>query len=74
MKLIIENTSKIVKLNGIDCRIWEGQTDRGVPVHCFIPRVAVKFDQDASQFEQELSEQRAPSVEVDRAYSLRMLI
>jgi hypothetical protein len=73
MKLIIESTTKIVKLNGVDCRVWEGTTGRGIPVHCFIPRVAVAMDQDAAQFEKELVEQRAPSVEVE-AIPLRMIL
>jgi hypothetical protein len=73
MKLIIESTTKIVRLNGIDCRVWEGITGHGVPVHCFIPRVAVNNDQDTSQFEQELSEQSAPSAEVE-AIPLRMVL
>ena len=73
MELIIESTSKIVKLNGIDCRVWEGRTGRGVKVHAFIVRVGAKDDQDLSQFEEELREQRVPSVEV-AAIPLRMLI
>ncbi len=63
MKITIESTTKVVSLNGIDCRVWEGETDRGVKIHCFIPRIGVKDDQDLSQFEAELKEQRAPSVE-----------
>ena len=35
--MTIESTTKIVALNGIDCRVWEGTTERGVPIHCFIP-------------------------------------
>lgn len=54
MIITIESTTKVVKLNGIDCRVWEGQTVSGVKVHCFIPRIAAKDDQDLSQFESEL--------------------
>ena len=55
MKITIESTEKIVTLNGIDCRVWEGETERGIKLHCFIPRIGVARDQD---FEQELKEQR----------------
>lgn len=73
MKITIESTTKIVKLNGIDCRVWDGTTERGVKMHAFIPRVAVHVDDDASQFEQELLEQKAPSAALD-AIPLRMII
>lgn len=73
MKITIESTTKIVKLDGIDCRVWEGQTERGVAIHAYIPRVAVRNDSDASQFEEELKEQRAPSAEVE-AIPMRMIL
>jgi hypothetical protein len=73
MTITIESTTQVVKLNGIDCRVWEGQTAGGVKVHCFIPRIAAKGDQDLSQFETELQEQRAPSFEI-AAIPLRMIL
>jgi len=63
MKITVESTSKIVSVNGIDCRIWEGETERGIAVHCFITRIAAKADQDLAEFEAELRETRAPSAE-----------
>ncbi len=86
MKLIIESTTKVVRLviadggigdgGFIDARIWEGQTDTGIPVHCFITRVAVSTDEglDHSQFERELAEQRQPSAKVDAAIPMRMIL
>ncbi len=73
MKLIIESTTKVVTLDGVACRVWEGQTAHGVKVHAFIPRVAVTDGQDTSQFEAELSEHRAPSIEIE-AIPFRMLL
>jgi hypothetical protein len=72
MILTVHSTTKIVKLNGIDCRIWEGHTASGLAVHCFIARVALHEDLDASEFERELQECSAPSIEVEKAYDLRM--
>jgi hypothetical protein len=63
MTITIESTSKVVSLNGVACRVWEGQTVSGVKVHCYIPRICAKDDQDLTQFERELQEQRVPSVE-----------
>ena len=73
MKLTLHNTSKIVELNGIPARIWEGQTDSGIPVHVYITRVAVAKDQDCTQFERELEECRAPSTVV-AALPLRLVL
>jgi hypothetical protein len=73
MKLTIEQTSKIVHLDGVPARLWEGRTESGIPVHCYITRVAVRDDLDLSQFEQELSEQKAPSAEM-AAIPLRLIL
>ena len=45
MTLIIESTSKIVELNGVPARVWEGHTESGIKVHCFITRVSVEQDE-----------------------------
>lgn len=73
MKITVESTTKIVHLNGVPARIWEGQTESGIPVHCYITRIAVDKDQDASEFEKELQEHRAPSPEV-QAIPLHMIL
>jgi len=73
MKITVESTTKIVELDGVPCRIWEGQTASGVRVHCFIPRIAAKDDQDLSQFEAELQETIAPS-EAVAVYPLRLIL
>lgn len=73
MKLTIENTTKVVELNGVPARIWEGHTESGIPVHCYITRVAVHNDHDHTQFERELAEQRTPSADV-QAIPLRLIL
>jgi hypothetical protein len=73
MKLTIESTTKIVHLNGVEARVWEGETESGIPVHCFITLVAVHEGLDTPQFEKELSEQRKPSAEV-AAIPLRLIL
>jgi len=69
MKALIESTTKLVEvvINGqrVPARIWEGTTEKGVPFHAFITRVAVKFGQDQSDFEKELIEQKTPSPEIE---------
>lgn len=80
MTIKIESTTKVVTLvvNGAEvlARIWEGHTASGVPVHCYITRVAVKEGQPTEtyqQFEQELAEQQKPSEDIV-AIPLRLIL
>lgn len=73
MKITIESTTKIVNASGVECRVWEGVTEGGVKVQCLIPRIAALAGEDLSQFEAELQEQRAPSVDVVM-FPLRMVL
>lgn len=66
MKVQLESTDKIVHVSDADgnelpARLWEGTTENGIVVHAFITRIAVHKNDDASQFERELQEHRAPS-------------
>jgi len=60
MKITIESTTRIVQVinngDGIDCRVWEGTTERGVKIQCLIPRIAAAEGEYLSQFEAELQE------------------
>jgi hypothetical protein len=64
LKVTLHSTTKIVHLNGVPARIWEGHTFSGIPVHCYITRVAVAHEQDATEFEQSLQDHAAPSPEI----------
>jgi hypothetical protein len=70
MRITIESTDRIVMMDGTQCRIWEGVTERGVPCYVFVPRVAVREDHDAEQFERELQEKLPPGV----LYPLRLIL
>ncbi|MCU6767357.1 hypothetical protein OCV73_00070 [Barnesiella propionica] len=75
MKIIIENTNKIVELNGVPARIWEGLTDSGIKVHCFITRIAVdKNELRISEFEKELQETRNLSPELEKYYPSKLIL
>lgn len=73
MKITIESTTKIVHANGVECRVWEGETEHGVKVQCLIPRIAARLDQDLTQFEEELKETRPPSPDFE-PFPLRMIL
>ena len=79
MKVTLESTDKIVELKTatgvVPARLWEGQTETGIPCHAFITRIAVHKDLDASQFERELQEQHAPvSAGLSGVYDARLVL
>lgn len=73
MKIEVESTEKIVELNGIPARVWDGKTSSGIPVHCFVTRISPQTNENIEQFERELKEQKAPTPEIT-AYSPRMIL
>ena len=73
MRITVDSTTKIVELNGVPARIWEGNTDSGIPVHCYVTRIAVLDTDDREEFERELSVCREPSPVVD-AIPLRLIV
>jgi hypothetical protein len=80
MKITIENTSKVVMLKTgplgevVPARIWEGETELGIKVHCFITRIAVRNDEPRKEeFEKDLQSTRAPSPDIE-AYPLRLIL
>ena len=74
MKISIESTEKIVEFDGIPARVWEGETESGIKIHCYITRVAINADEKRTEeFEQELKEQKPPSAEI-QAIPLRMIL
>lgn len=69
MKIAIHSTSHVTELQtpqgSVPARIWEGFTESGVPVHCYITRIAPTIPKDdprQEEFVRELKEQRAPTV------------
>ena len=73
MKITIESTEKLVELNGVPARVWEGHSESGIKVHCFITRISPQTNDNLEQFEQELKEQKAPSPEV-ATYDARLIL
>lgn len=74
MQIQLESTDKIVEVNGVPARVWEGHTDTGIPVHALITRIGVDKDADLTQFEAELQECRAPSAAVDEFYPAKVVL
>jgi hypothetical protein len=76
MKITIESTARVVTLNGvIPARVWQGATEAGVPVVCFLTRISPQTDDPAAiaVFDAELSACAAPSPEIE-AIPLRLIL
>ena len=84
MKITIESTAKIVTLiqgrSEIAARVWQGATDSGIPVQCFITSIAPevlktdpRIDELTAEFERDLKRQADPRITVD-AIPLRFII
>lgn len=68
MRIQIESTTKLITLcvNGaeVPARLWEGHTESGIPVHCYITRIAAHAEDQLQEFQRELQECREPSEEL----------
>jgi hypothetical protein len=76
MTITIDSTTKIVEMDGVPCRVWEGETDSGIKVHCYIARVAIDINSPANhvaQFEKELKQRKAPSAVIE-ALPMRLML
>lgn len=61
MNMTINSTNKLVNINGVTARLWEGETNTGLKVSAFIARVAVDQDSDIKE-KQQLYEELQKSV------------
>ena len=64
MKISITATDQLTRMDGVQVRVWEGVTERGVSCKVFVHRIAVHQSDDASQFEAELQETLSPGQHV----------
>ena len=76
MTVTLEPTTKIVELNGVPARIWQGETSTGIKCHAYITRIAIDVnepEENQEQFQKELLEQRPPSAALN-AIPARMIL
>jgi len=74
MKLAIWNTSRVVTINGVVARLWEGTTDQGVKVHCLITTIAAEDGADLGAFDRDMDDQRPPSRESAFAFQFSRVV
>ena len=73
MKLTLESSNELVKMDGVPCRVWTGKTDKGIEVFAFIHRVAVRSDANCEEFEKDLKEEQPP-LSATKKHELRHII
>lgn len=74
MKITIESTSHCVELNGVPARVWVGETESGIKLHCYVTRVAIDEEETRKEeFDRELTKHLAPTEEI-RAIPLRLIL
>jgi hypothetical protein len=60
VRIQIEPTEKMVEVDGVPCRVWNGVTEKGVQVFLFVHRVAVAVEDDSAELDAALREVSEP--------------
>jgi hypothetical protein len=74
MKVTLQSTDKIVTINGIEARVWEGKTERGIACFALIPRIACPIAANAAEFERELLDRPPMRPELTGAIPTRLIL
>lgn len=70
LEIRIQPTVQLTPLDGVLCRVWQGETDEGVPCVVFVRRVAVAEGEDSAAFDRALQAQLPPG----RVVELRQVL
>ena len=54
MKVQLESTDRIIRVDNSDCRLWSGTTEDGIKCHAFIRIIGVHKDDNAAEFDRDL--------------------
>jgi hypothetical protein len=85
MKITIESTEMLVEMvvDGrgahVPARVWQGFTDDGIPVHCFVTRICPTLTLPLAadverKFLADLKECRPPTSDIVAGIPLRMIL
>ncbi len=78
MRVTIESTDRVVGvvIRGVSvpARVWEGKTEKGIPVAVLVTRIAAHLEDDQAEFEHDLKETRAPSRHAIEAFPMRLVL
>lgn len=54
MKITLEATGTIERVNGVEARVWRGATESGIAVVCWIALIQVPNEADTAEFDRAL--------------------
>ena len=78
MRMTIESTERVIVIQAqgvaVPARVWEGHTEKGVPVAVLVTRIAAHAEHDQAEFEQDLKETRTPSSHAIEAFPMRLIL
>lgn len=74
MKVILDSTDRIVEVNGVPGRVWEGVTAKGIRCYAVVTRIAAHTGDDVADFEQDLQECRPATPAALEAFPTRMVV
>lgn len=74
MKVTLESTDRVVEINGVPARIWQGETAAGVRCHAYVTRIACAEDADAAEFTRDLLQTAPLQPELARAIPRRLVL
>lgn len=60
MKISLSSTPDIVELDGVQCRIWVGKSEKGTKVVAYVHRLACETDAEAEELERDLIPKASP--------------
>lgn len=61
MELKVESTSRTIVYDGVPCRLWEGLSEKGVPVFMLVVATVVPSAFEQSEFDRALRRFKPPS-------------
>jgi hypothetical protein len=65
VRVNLVSTSRVIDVNGVPARVWQGRTESGIEVTALITRISVERTEDTTEFEAELQECVQASTHVD---------
>lgn len=74
MTLTLEQTDRIVMVNGVRARVWEGTTGRGVKVFALVTRIGIHDSDNSSELEAELMEMRPSALRGIEAFPFKLVL
>lgn len=69
MKLVLDSTDMVARIDGVAVRVWKGTTEGGVEVVAYVHQLAVQHGKDAPLFDAEVK-QLPPGRLVDLSVTL----